>query len=137
MRDWIAERAPCHEFERDLFGLCAKQFGSAHELLDHPVSVAGVRIHTLDAAGHAYADDEDTLLIMSDHGMYTEFYLEDDGTNPASYSWHAYASMMADNHPESVSDAHEWIETRVTASGIEVEGIDMPTDQLRELGYLE
>lgn len=157
----VAEGKPRHEFERDLYGLCAEQFGWAREMLNHPVSVAGVHVHTLDAAGHAYADeeealreiyervgefvteikatldDEDELLVLSDHGMCTTFYSEDDGQNPASHSWRAYASTTANRHPQSVYDVREWIEMRIGDSGIEGEHIDMPIDRLRELGYLE
>ncbi|WP_122091020.1 alkaline phosphatase family protein [Halalkalicoccus subterraneus] len=156
-----SEGAPRHEFERDLFGLCAEQFGWAREMLNHPVSLAGVHVHTLDAAGHAYADDEaalrrayervgefvagveaalgaeDDLLILSDHGMRTAFYPADEGEDPAGHSWRAYASTTADDHPRSVYDVREWIEARVTDAHVDREGIDMPTERLRELGYLE
>lgn len=157
----VADGAPRHEFERDLFGLCAQQFGWVREMLRHPVSVAGVHVHTLDAAGHAYADDEavlrqmyervgefvvdveralgeeDQLLLLSDHGMRTAFYPEDEGTNPGSHSWRAYASTTADTPPESVYDVREWIETRIAASTIEQETVELPVERLRELGYLE
>jgi len=109
----VAEGMPRHEFERELFGLCAQQFGWAREMLEHPVSIAGVHVHTLDAAGHAYAyaDDEaalgraydrvgeyveeivaalgedDDLLVVSDHGMRAAFYPPDTGEKPASHSW--------------------------------------------------
>ncbi|ADJ15504.1 alkaline phosphatase family protein [Halalkalicoccus jeotgali] len=150
-----------HEFERDLFGLCAGQFAWAREMLNHPVSLAGVHVHTLDAAGHAYADDEaalrrvyervgefvkgietalgadDDLLVLSDHGMRTAFYPGDEDEDPAGHSWRAYASTTAGDHPESVYDVREWIEARATDARIEREGIDMPTERLRELGYLE
>lgn len=156
-----SEGTPRHEFERECFGLCAGQFGWAREMLNHPVSLAGVHVHTLDAAGHAYADDEaalrrvyervggfvaeieaalredDDLLILSDHGMRTAFYPGDEGENPAGHSWRAYASTTADDHPKSVYDVREWIESRVTDTQVEREGIDMPTERLRELGYLE
>ncbi|RZH68219.1 alkaline phosphatase family protein [Natrinema altunense] len=160
----VAEGMPRSEFERELFGLCAQQFGWAHEMLVHPVSIAGVHVHTLDAAGHAYADDEDALgrayervgefvqeivaalgadddlLVVSDHGMRTEFYPPDAGEKPASHSWRAYASSTAETSPKSVYDVRRWVEERA-ASGASAsdddEGIDMPTERLRELGYLD
>ena len=42
------------EFERYICGLAAEQFGWVREILDHDITVAGVHIHLLDAAGHAY-----------------------------------------------------------------------------------
>jgi hypothetical protein len=161
----VAEGMPRHEFERELFGLCAQQFGWAREMLEHPVSIAGVHVHTLDAAGHAYADDEaalgraydrvgeyveeivaalgedDDLLVVSDHGMRAAFYPPDTGEKPASHSWRAYASSTTETAPESVYDVRRWVEERAAESGASAsgndEGIDMPTDRLRELGYLD
>jgi hypothetical protein len=161
----VAEGMPRHEFERELFGLCAQQFGWAREMLAHPVSIAGVHVHTLDAAGHAYADDEaalgrayarvgefvaeiaaalgedDDLLVVSDHGMRAAFYPPDAGEKPASHSWRAYASSTADTCPESVYDVRRWVEERAADSSTDATGpdedIDMPTDRLRELGYLD
>jgi len=141
------------------------QFGWAREMLNHPVSIAGVHVHALDAAGHAYAADEDALrrayerigsfvdevvdalgpddelLLLSDHGMRTAFYPPDAGEDPASHSWRAYASATGDSRPESVYDVREWVESRAatataTADGAD-DGIEMPTERLRELGYLE
>ncbi len=161
----VAEGMSRSEFERELFGLCAQQFGWAREMLKHPVSIAGVHVHTLDAAGHAYADDEDALgraydrvggfvdeivaalgeddelLVVSDHGMRAAFYPPDAGEKPASHSWRAYASSTADTYPKSVYDVRRWAEERAAESGTGAsgtdEGIDMPTDRLRELGYLD
>ncbi|ELY82098.1 alkaline phosphatase family protein [Natrinema gari] len=161
----VAEGMPRHAFERELFGLCAQQFGWAREMLAHPVSIAGVHVHTLDAAGHAYADDEaalgraydrvggfvdeivaalgedDDLLVVSDHGMRTAFYPPDAGETPASHSWRAYASSTAETCPRSVYDVRRWVEERAaqseTGAAGSDEGIDMPTDRLRELGYLD
>ena len=161
----VAEGMGRSEFERDLFGQAAGQFGWAREMCRHPVSVAGVHVHALDAAGHAYADDEaalghayeriggfvdevvdalgpdDELLLLSDHGMRTAFYPPDAGDDPASHSWRAYASTTAENRPESVYDVREWVESRAATAtsigdGVD-EDIEMPTDRLRELGYLE
>ncbi|WP_254531096.1 alkaline phosphatase family protein [Natrinema gelatinilyticum] len=153
------------EFERELFGQAAGQFGWAREMMHHPVSIAGVHVHALDAAGHAYADDEaalghayeriggfvdevvdalgpdDELIVLSDHGMRTAFYPPDASEDPASHSWRAYASTTADSRPESVYGVREWVETRAATATTTVddgdEAIEMPTDRLRELGYLE
>lgn len=167
----VAEGTPRHEFERELFGQAAGQFGWAREMLAHPVSIAGVHVHALDAAGHAYADDEaalrqayeriggfvaeveaalgsaDELLVLSDHGMHTDFFPPDAdaGADVGGHSWRAYAATTADSLPPSVFDVREWVEARADAGSdprpATVEGgddrIDMPTDRLRELGYLE
>ena len=163
----VAEGMGRGEFERELFGQAAGQFGWAREMCRHPVSVAGVHVHALDAAGHAYADDEgalrhayeriggfvdetvdalgsdDELLLLSDHGMRTAFYPPDAGEDPASHSWRAYASTTADSRPGSVYSVREWVESRAAAAptadaDVDAdESIEMPTDRLRELGYLE
>lgn len=164
----VARGMPRSEFERELFGQCAQQFAWAREMLNHPVSIAGVHVHALDAAGHAYADDEaalrhayervgefvrevvdaleegDDLLLLSDHGMRAEFYPPDDGENPATHSWRAYASSTAETRPESVYDVREWVESRAagtrvgeTGRSADEEAVDVPTEHLRELGYMD
>ncbi|QLG48856.1 alkaline phosphatase family protein [Natrinema halophilum] len=164
----VAEGMDRSTFERELFGQCSQQFGWAREMLHHPVSIAGVHVHALDAAGHAYADDEDALrhvytrvgefvtevedalgdaddlLLLSDHGMRVEFYPPDADENPATHSWRAYASSTTNTRPESVFDVREWVESRArrdeisnSSSDADEEAIDVPTDHLRELGYLD
>lgn len=157
----VAEGMPRHDFERELYGLCAQQFAWAREMLNHPISIAGVHVHTLDAAGHAYADDEealrnayvrvgefveelldtlgerDELLLLSDHGMHTAFFPPDRDENPASHSWRAYASSTVDTHPKSVYDVRDWVESHAQSTSVTDERIDIPTERLRELGYLE
>lgn len=158
----VAEEMPRSAFERELLGLAAEQFGWAREMLNHEVRLAGVHVHTLDAAGHAYADDsdsleamyrrvagfvdeisdamsdEDELLILSDHGMCTSFLESDDGSRSASHSWRAYAASTTDDIPESVFDVVDWIDRHISAPGsVEEEELEMPMDRLRELGYVD
>lgn len=157
----VAADMPKAEFERELFGQCAEQFGWAREMLRHDVALAGVHVHALDAAGHAYADDEtslrdayervgafvaeieaalsddDDLLLLSDHGMYTTFLPADRDADPGSHSWRAYASATTTRVPESVFDVYDWAVEHATTTRVDSESIDMPTDQLRELGYME
>ena len=163
----VADGMSRSEFERELFGQCAQQFAWAREMLRHPVSIAGVHVHALDAAGHAYADDEDALraayvrvgefveevvdaleagddlLVLSDHGMCTTFYPPDAGENPATHSWRAYASATTASCPESVVDVRAWVDAHASDTRVERENdrrgeaIDLPEDHLRELGYLE
>ncbi|UPV74287.1 alkaline phosphatase family protein [Halorussus limi] len=157
----VAEGMSKQEFERKLLCLCAEQFGWAREILHHDVSLAGVHVHTLDAAGHAYADDpeslervyrrvgafvaelvtelseEDELLLLSDHGMSVNFLDADADADPATHSWRAYASATTDEIPESVYDVPAWIDRHLSATDGDVDDIDMPTERLRELGYIE
>ncbi|MFC6763700.1 hypothetical protein ACFQE6_01040, partial [Natrinema soli] len=85
--------------------------------------------------------EADDLLVVSDHGMRAAFYPPDAGEKPASHSWRAYASSTAETAPESVYDVRRWVEERAAESGPTAtdadEDIDMPTDRLRELGYLD
>jgi hypothetical protein len=157
----VAEGKPRQEFERELLGLGAQQFGWAREMLNHDVALAGVHVHTLDAAGHAYAEDEealrniyervggfvdelvdslgpdDELLLLSDHGMRTSFYggPDEDGT-PSSHSWRAYASSTTDSVPDDVFDVVDWVDEQVEHQTVQREQIDIDEEQLKDLGYI-
>lgn len=150
---------PRSDFERELMGLAAQQFGWAREMLRHDVSLAGVHVHTLDAAGHAYGDDEaalryiyecvgeyvieitkalgadDELLLLSDHGITTSFYDADE--NPGNHSWRAYASATTDDVPGNVFDVVDWIDRHVKDVETHDVSVDLPEDQLRDLGYID
>lgn len=157
----VAEGTSKSEFERDLLGLAAQQFAWAEEMLNHQVTLAGVHIHTLDAAGHAYAEDEaslrkiyervgefvdqlvrelgpnDHLLLLSDHGMRTSFYGEiEEDKSPGSHSWRAYASSTTDSVPNSVFDVVEWVDDHIGESSLDEEAVDIDEEQLRRLGYI-
>lgn len=160
----VSEGMPRAEFERKLLGQCAEQFGWAREMLRHDVRLAGVHVHALDAAGHAYADDEeslervyrrvgeyvdelvaslapeDDLLLLSDHGIHVTFYGPDaagDRPDPASHSFRAFASATTDDLPESVYDVRGWVERHIP-DRYERRGdeVDLPTKRLRDLGYV-
>lgn len=152
---------PKAEFERRLLCLCAEQFGWAREILNHDVALAGVHVHTLDAAGHAYNDDaeslehvyrrvgdfvdelveslseDDELLLLSDHGMRVIFLDEDSDEDPGSHSWRAYVSATTDEIPESVYGVREWIESHLSETSVPTDDVEMPVEQLRELGYID
>lgn len=151
------------DFERKMYGKAAGKFAWAEEMLRHNVTLAGVHIHVLDALGHAYAnneqklyssykwvaewvdhiynqlEDDDELVVLSDHGMVTEFYSAegDDGEDPAVHSWRAYAASTFDSVPESVFDAREWLEPKIEDFDDESENLQLPEEQLRQLGYIE
>ncbi|MFC4543272.1 alkaline phosphatase family protein [Halosolutus amylolyticus] len=157
----VAEGKPKHEFEQELLGLAAQQFGWVREMLHHNVALAGVHIHTLDAAGHAYAEDEeslqriyqrvagfvdelvqilnpdDNLLLLSDHGMCTSFYRPTDRDgSPGSHSWRAYASSTTTDVPADVFDVVDWIDEHVKNGTIADEQIDIDEEHLKNLGYI-
>lgn len=156
----VAEGKPKREFEQELLGLAAQQFGWAREMLNHNVSLAGVHIHTLDAAGHAYAEDEeslrriyervgsfvdklvnalgpdDDLFLLSDHGMRTSFYGETSDGTPGTHSWRAYASSTTDSVPADVFEVVDWIDDNITHNTIDGEEININKENLRNLGYI-
>lgn len=151
------------EFERKMYGKGAGKFAWAEEMLNHNVVLAGVHIHVLDALGHAYAEDEeklreayewaadwvdrirgqlgpdDDLVVLSDHGMVTSFYSAegDRGQDPSIHSWRAFAASTFDTVPESVFDVKDWLEPHVDEYVDESEDLDLPEEQLRQLGYIE
>lgn len=151
------------DFERKMYGTAAGKLAWAEEMLRHNVSLAGVHVHVLDALGHAYADDEaklrvayewvadwvdrihdaigddDDLVILSDHGMVTTFYTAegDRGQDPAVHSWRAYAASTFDSVPESVFDVRNWLDPKIDTFVDESETLEMPEEQLRQLGYIE
>lgn len=152
-------------FERTLMGRCAEQFGWAREMLHHDVRLAGVHVHTLDAAGHVYANEErsleriyrrvgayvdelveslsseDDLLLLSDHGIHVTFYGPDqieDGPDAGSHSFRAFASATTDDLPQSVFDVRGWVERHIPPrSESKPETVGMSVEQLRDLGYFE
>jgi len=150
------------EFDRDIHGLAAEQFGWAREMLHHDVSVVGVHIHLLDATGHAYTNDRerleasyeragefveeivselgpaDDLILLSDHGMTVNFY-SDDGDHAkgvGSHSWRAYAASTVDSIPETIFDVNNWVEEHATQVTRSDEELEIDEEQLRDLGYI-
>ena len=151
---------PKEYFERELKGKAVQQLAWAKEMLEHPVALAGVHVHTIDMASHAYGEDEaelgrlyewvaekvveirealgedDDLLILSDHGSYTSFL--DPGEVPGKHAFRAFASTThEDDPPESIFDVKSWVEAHIDPDvGTETE-LDLPKEQLRELGYID
>lgn len=146
-------------FDREILAICGAQFGWAREMLHHDVSVAGVHVHTLDAAGHPYGDNEaklqqiyervggyveeleaalgpdDDLLVVSDHGMTTSF-LDADG-EPGVHSWRAFASTTCGSLPASVYDVHDWVEEHAPeAVTITDDHVELSEQKLQDLGYM-
>lgn len=150
------------EFQRDVLGIASQQFAWAEEMLAHNVVLAGTHIHTLDVCGHAYGQAEerykrvygwvddwiarisnvlekdDDLLVLSDHGIRTSF-CHGEMDNPGCHSFHAFASTTIDEDPpKTVYEAKAWIERHVEDFvATDSEEVEMPVEQLRELGYIE
>lgn len=150
------------EFERDILGLAAEQFGWAREMLIHDIAVAGIHIHLLDAVGHAYCERpealrafyqrvegfvqeierqlgaKDELLLLSDHGMVVDFYSDefDRGQSPGAHSWRAFASSTVESVPETVFDVRDWVETHAESTITNADRLDIDEERLRDLGYI-
>lgn len=150
------------EFQREVLGIAAQQFAWAEEMRNHNVVLAGTHIHTLDVCGHAYGTEEeryrgmyewvadwvarieatlggdDELLVLSDHGIRTPF-CHGETDNPGSHSFHAFASTTIDEEPPgSVYDVRAWVERHVDEfEAVDDEAVEMPLEQLRELGYID
>lgn len=146
------------EFDRRIRGIAAEQFGWCREMLDHDLNLVAMHVHVIDASGHVYRNDreryhdayrwtaerleevrsamspEDDLLIISDHGIETSWIDGDD--NPGGHSWRAFSSTTLDTRPESVFDVKEWVEGHVEDATVERDDLDVPEDQLRDLGYI-
>ncbi|WP_265108314.1 alkaline phosphatase family protein [Halosolutus halophilus] len=150
------------ELWRRLYGNAGLEIGWLQGMGQTDVTVAGVHMHVLDAAGHAFAthpdrlcevyervdrllgsvrEHVDELLVLSDHGMQVEWI--DGDSEPGFHSFRALASTtLDDDPPASVFDVREWVDTRVDDSGRERADrrsavMDTTEEQLRDLGYLE
>lgn len=146
-------------FERDIFGIGAEQFGWTREMLNHDLSLVGCHVHTLDMCGHIYRHDEeryrhtyervnqwvadlwdslgqdDELLILSDHGIHTAW--DSTSVEPGRHSERAMAATTMDiDLFDDVHDARDWVEATVEDVEFSREQMDVPTEQLEELGYI-
>lgn len=146
-------------FEREIFGIGAEQFGWTREMLNHDLSLAGCHVHTLDMCGHIYRHDEeryrqtyervnewvddlrdhlgdtDELLILSDHGIHTAWDSSDE--EPGHHSNRAMAATTKDTELfDDVHDVREWIEAAIVDVEISHDQMDVPTEQLEDLGYI-
>jgi len=145
-------------FVRETYTEAASKFGWLHEAITHDVEVAATHVHLLDVLGHMYAEDkeryaeayrdvdemvgelrnalgpDDELLILSDHGMEASWV--DGDTDYGSHSWRALASTTVGSPPEHALDVKEWVENKIEAVDVERSEMDIPEEQLRELGYL-
>lgn len=146
-------------FEREIFGIAAEQFGWIREMLNHNLFLAGCHVHTLDMCGHIYRHDEeqyqrtyqrvnnwvaeiraqlgedDELLILSDHGIHTEWDSSD--VEPGRHAERAMAATtMSKPLFDDVHDVRKWIEEAIEGKELSYREIDIPTEQLEDLGYV-
>lgn len=146
-------------FEREIFGIGAEQFGWLREMLNHDLSLVGCHVHTLDMCGHIYRYDEqryrrtyekieewvadlrdrlgedDELLLLSDHGIHTEW--DSSSTEPGRHASRAMAATTMDTELfDDVHDARDWIEAAIEEEEFSRQEMDIPTEQLEELGYI-
>lgn len=153
------DNMPREEYERRVRGIAAEQFGWVREMLNHDTSLVAAHIHVLDALGHAYSDDregmrrayewcgagvdavreamaeDDELLVLSDHGMETTWT---DGQNPhGTHSWRSFSASTFETRPEDVHDVRAWVEDHVDDTERTESELDLPEEQLRQLGYVE
>ena len=150
-------------FEREIFGIAAEQFGWTREMLNHELMLVGCHVHTLDMCGHIYRYNEDRyrhvyervanwvaeiesrlgedndLLLLSDHGIHTDW--DSDSTEPGRHSYRAMAATtMSKELFDDVRDVRDWIEEAIEDQEVsyddEGEDMDIPTEQLEDLGYI-
>lgn len=146
-------------FEREIFGIAAEQFGWVKEMLNHDLALVGCHIHTLDMCGHIYRHDEeryrrvykrvndwvadlrdclgpqDDLLLLSDHGIHTSW--DSSSTEPGRHSERAMAATTIDTELfDDVRDVRPWLEDVVKDIELSSERMNVPTDQLEDLGYI-
>jgi predicted AlkP superfamily pyrophosphatase or phosphodiesterase len=145
-------------FRREAYTEAAGKFGYLREALNHDVELAATHVHLLDVLGHMYPSDEDSyeavyrdvdamvadlrsalgpeddLLLLSDHGIQTAWVPND--TDPGTHSWRALASSTVGKPPEHVLNVREWVESEVETLEVTSSEMELPEEQLRELGYL-
>jgi hypothetical protein len=142
-----------------VLGKAAAQFGWVREMLNHNVSLVATHVHAPDIFGHTYAErpddlqrtyervaefvteirdllgEDDEMLVISDHGMRNS--LLDPDEEPSTHSYRAFASSTLDTIPSGMRDAYEWIDGHVEDVDVDEEAMEMPEEQLRQLGYIE
>lgn len=159
----VEKGTPQEEFDRLLWGTAAQKFAWVREMLSHDAVLVASHVHVLDASGHAYGtneehyrvfyekaaryvgdvraamDDDDDLLLLSDHGMNTAWLPVD--TEVRHHSWRAFSASTLDSRPASVFDVKDWVEAAIEshrrpAARAETD-LDLPEAQLRDLGYIQ
>lgn len=151
------------EFDAAIYSIAAQEFEWLEERLRcrdrtglTPI-LLGFHTHILDAAGHVYAEDkkklgefyqwvadrvaatreilceDDELLILGDHGMEVGFLGDD---TPGQHSWRPHVASTADSVPSDVVDVRAWVESRLGDVAQRGDEMDIPEEQLRDLGYI-
>jgi len=151
------------EFDAAIYSIAAQEFEWAEEMLrcrdrvGFNPSLLGFHTHILDAAGHVYAEDEeklgefynwvagrvdalrslvsdsDEILLLGDHGMEAEFLGDE---TPGQHSWRPHVASTASTIPQDVVDVRDWVESRLEEGDQRGDSMDIPEEQLRDLGYI-
>jgi len=156
-----SEDISIESFECEVLSKSAQKFAWIEEMLAHDAALLGAHIHTLDVTGHAYSTEthrdrlremyewveawidrlldqmepEDELLILGDHGMHVEWL--DGAEKASSHSWYPMAATTVDEPLfENMFGAREWIESHVPDVFVDEKHLDLPTEQLKKLGYI-
>jgi hypothetical protein len=153
-----AEKITKPEFVDRMEAEAAAKFAWAERMIDTEFTLVATHVHAMDSFSHAFRDDreqltrqyhwcadhvdrvrdalgpDDDLLIVSDHGMETEWLCED--FTPGDHSWRAVAASTTDSVPETVYDVRAWIEDHLAAYEQRGADLDLPEEQLRDLGYI-
>lgn len=152
------------DFDKRLLGTGASKFAWIEEMLNHNCVLVGSHIHVLDASGHAYGtnedhyrgfykwssewirrvkdtmDEDDEMLILSDHGMNTSWLPIDEEL--CHHSWRAYSASTTGDRPETVFGVKDWVENNIRKherkyrQQKEETELNMPEETLRDLGYI-
>ena len=156
---------PEEAFDRELCANEVQKFAWVKESLNFNTVLIATHIHLLDAAGHAYGrnenhyrfyyektadhireirnkmDDDDELLILSDHGMNTGWLPNDHEI--CHHSFRAFSASTLDSHPESVFEVRDWVKEHVGPHERRYDrrrertDLEMPEETLRDLGYID
>lgn len=161
MDDVNAGRISDAEFREQMRLQTAEAFGWLASKADSRDACVGVHCHILDVAGHVYAQRPeslrrtyewvdtqvgwvrgacDRLLILSDHGMLTA---ATDDADPGVHSEEALISAsdsIEADPPTDVFDVADWLRTHsqpTTESAVSPAAMDVSTEHLRNLGYID
>lgn len=149
------------ELQKTFHRLTGSEFGWLASMAHTDARLVGVHCHTLDAAGHIFADRPaelrewyewvdgqvgwlreavDRLVILSDHGMQTA---ATDDAEPGLHSWRALIATqgVSSSPPGHVDGVRSWLERERPAADTAAESgrveMDTATETLRDLGYVQ
>lgn len=138
-----------------------REFGWAAAMAHPETPLVGVHSHVLDVAGHTYARRPERLrevyewvdaqlgwlreavpelVVLSDHGMQTTLLDDDD---PGIHSWRATVAAtdgLEGDLPETIYEVSAWLRANrapPSEASTETATMDVPTEHLKDLGYMD